>query len=66
MKTIISLLPVGDLRCASCQCAYWDADPAEEPPQGPGIDCFDPACPCHAVYWMTVPENVKRRLWGDR
>lgn len=32
----------------------------------PSDICTDKACACHAVYWMTVPENEKRAMWGDR
>lgn len=50
------------LLCLSCQCRYSKADP----PSGPEQDCADELCPCHGAYWQTVPETVKRRLWGDR
>lgn len=50
------------LLCQSCGCYVSH----EEPPSGPELECAAPFCPCHAVYWMTVPENVKRALVGDR
>lgn len=65
MKTIINLDP-SDLFCISCQCQYDRSDLIERPPQGPQQDCADQRCPCHALYWLTVPELTKRRLWGDR
>lgn len=51
-----------ELLCLSCGCST----SLSEPPEGPSSDCGEETCPCHAVYWMTVPENVKRALWGDR
>lgn len=45
-------------RCISCECPWDDA--------APEADCPTVQCPCHAVYWMTVPENEKRAMWGDR
>ncbi len=48
--------------CLACQCDF----SRKEPPDGPQQKCLDERCPCHALYWLTVPELVKRRLWGDR
>lgn len=50
--------------CLSCQCRYDGNDDATT--WGPQEGCYDEACPCHAAYWLTVPEAHKRRLWGDR
>ena len=48
--------------CQSCGCYV----SREDPPQGPEKHCASEVCACHAVYWMTVPENHKRAVWGDR
>lgn len=64
--TIIQLDPRGTF-CISCQCPYDHRGlGGRELPAGPSKDCADERCPCHAVYWMTVPETIKRQLWGDR
>lgn len=61
MKSL-HLLDEYEVLCLSCGCQLSH----EEPPSGPEEQCAAPQCACHAVYWMTVPENVKRALWGDR
>lgn len=55
--------PIEDpIFCQSCGC-YVDRG---DTPSGPEKSCASEVCACHAVYWMTVPETHKRRLWGDR
>jgi hypothetical protein len=54
--------PEAFMHCISCHCPY----DASDEPRGPFEGCADEACPCHATYWLTVPELQKRKVWGDR
>lgn len=48
------------LFCMACLC--WSDN--GEKPMGPAEDCANPVCSCHQPYWDTIPESLKRELWG--
>lgn len=54
--------PERPVYCVDCEC-LWPDDDIEHPPFD---TCQMMNCACHAAYWMTVPENEKRAMWGDR
>lgn len=50
------------LMCMNCGCGS-EPDPVNNLPDS---TCDWQLCDCHSVYWSSVPELEKRRLWGDQ
>ena len=46
--------------CNNCGCWY------KQSPTQPEERCSHPVCSCHQPYWDTIPESLKREMWGGR